>query len=81
MEPSANHRFQLVPRHTGGALVVLCQGCGKTLRQTEEPLTLRRGFLADFFYTRIFADLNGKAFEAYYCEPCKVSKSPSAQTV
>jgi hypothetical protein len=74
--------MELVPVHLGGALVVICKGCGKTIRQTAKPVAmLERGFLAGFYFSRLFADLDGKAFEDYYCEPCAISKSPSSPTV
>lgn len=48
-------RLVTVPIHGSTPLVFTCRACGRKVSQSHEP---------------VIADLDGAAYEAYYCKPC-----------
>lgn len=69
-------RFTFV---TGRTFTIVCQGCGETKTAGSEPYrSAASGKLVQ--PDRVYADLDGEAFKAYYCEGCAAKHAQGTDT-
>jgi hypothetical protein len=67
-------RFQLV---TGPVFSITCLGCGEHKTAGSELYRSAATGRLDGQPDRVYADLDGASFDAYYCESCAVSHADS----